>query len=51
MSYEEKEAGLMIIIKSGYYFYPAYRHYGLSHTKVQCDLCKKQDISACIGYD
>lgn len=40
----------MGLIRNGIYYNPATKHYGQEGI-VFCDLCKKQDLSICIGYD
>ncbi len=43
------DQSLSDIIRNGVYYYPAHRHYGSDQMSVQCDFCKKINLTACIG--
>lgn len=42
---------LQLLFTNGSYYYPAGKHYNNVKAIVICDICKKENIIACIGYD
>lgn len=38
------------VVRYGYFYYPAHKHYG-KFVSVRCDRCNKTDLTSCIGYD
>lgn len=38
------------VISRGTFFYPAFKHYGITPRYVSCNLCANPNITSCIGY-
>jgi len=46
----KKDLFFISIYENGKFYMPAWKHYGINITNVQCDMCGKSNLTSCVGF-